>query len=180
MQRNTLWTAMVLGLAILLTDGAPQAQQKKPTAKEKMATVEYLVGNWTCAHTVGTFSGKYNTTYSKILGGMWLRETYDFPPRQFGENEGAVTAEAIIGYDENRDGWVRFFATSTGDYYPLRMKETENGWAYTYISFFKGVADKPAPDATFTKKSDTEYVIHGPTYPENGKTVTEHHECRKL
>ncbi len=172
--------AMILA-APLYEGAASRAQQKKPTAREKMASVGYLVGNWSCAHTVGTFSGKYDTTYARVLGDLRLKQTYDFPPKQFGDNnERPVTAEALMGYDEGWGQWVRFFATSTGEYFPLRMKETGNGWTYRYISFFGSKAETAEADATFTKKSDTEYVIEGPTYPENGMQVTEHHSCHKL
>ena len=41
-------------------------------------------------------------------------------------------------------------------------------------------SEQPDSDATFTKKSDSEYVVDGPTYPENGVRVTEHHVCRKV
>jgi hypothetical protein len=156
-------------------------QEKKPTAQQKVASVEYLVGKWSCAHTVGTFSGTYTTTYTKVLGNLWLKETYDFPPGQFGgANQPAVTAEALIGFDENRGQWVRFFATSHGDYFSIRMKETGTGWEYKYVSFFGSKADNGQADATFSKKSDTEYSIEGPTYPDNGTLVTEHHTCRKM
>ena len=172
---------MILAALVGYPDGASTAQQKKPTAKEKMATINYLVGSWSCGHTVGDFSGKYTTKYTKVLGDRWLKQTYDFPPGQFGgNNEPAVTGEALIGYDEDYGGWVRFFATSHGEYFSIRMKETANGWAYTYIDFFRGLPERGAPDATFTKKSDTEYSIEGPTYPENSKQVTEHHSCHKL
>jgi hypothetical protein len=169
-------------LAAPFHEGASsRAQQKKATAREKMASVDYLVGTWSCDHTVGTLAGKYSTKYTKVLGDLWLKQTYDFPPKQFGgSNERAVTAEALIGYDENRCQWVRFFAASTGEYFPLRMKETGNGWAYRYISFFGSKPETAEADATFMKKSDTEYLIDGPTYPENGTQVTEHHSCRKL
>jgi len=173
--------AIVLFVTVLPVGSIPQAQEKKPTAKEKMATVEYLVGSWTCGHTVGTFSGKYTTKYAKVLGDRWLKQSYDFPSGNFGdETQAAVTGEALIGYDEDRGAWVRFFATSHGEYFPIRLKETNNGWAYTYISMFKNIKEKPEADATFTKKSDTEYVIEGPTYPDNGKMVTEHHTCHKM
>ncbi len=51
-----------------------QAQAVK-SAKEKMSSVDYLVGTWSCAHQVGDFSGKYTTTYEKAMGGRWLKET---------------------------------------------------------------------------------------------------------
>ena len=182
MTRNSGWVIVAIALfaAFVLPDTVCRAQQKNPTAKEKMATVDYLVGSWSCAQTVGTSSGKYTTKYTKVLGDYWLRETYDFPAQQFGENKEPVAAEALIGYDENRGQWIRFFVDSIGQYFSIRMQETGNGWAYRYVSFFKGGPDTPEPDATFTKKSDTEYVIQGPTYPENGKQVTEHHECHKV
>jgi len=34
--------------------------------------------------------------------------------------------------------------------------------------------------AVWTKKSDTEYTVDGPSYPANGKMVTEHHTRRKV
>ena len=172
---------VVLAALVGYPEGASTAQQKKPKAKEKMATIDYLVGSWSCAHTVGTFSGKYTTKYTEVLGDRWLKQAYDFPPGQFGgNNEPAVTAEALIGFDEDWGGWVRFFAASHGDYFAIRMKETGNGWAYRYIPFFGSKPETADADATFTKKSDTEYSIDGPTYPENGKLVTEHHSCHKL
>jgi hypothetical protein len=185
MKRSLPWCfisgVIILGSLLAYPQETSTAQQRKPTAKEKIASFDYLVGAWSCGHTVGDFAGKYTTEYSKVLGGLWLKQTYDFPPGQFGGvNQSAVTAEALIGFDENRGQWVRFFASSHGEYFPIRMKETPTGWAYTYVSFF---GSKPATgdaDAAFTKKSDTQYSIDGPTYPENGKQVTEHHQCRKL
>jgi hypothetical protein len=170
-------------LAMPLHEGAASsAQQKTATAQQKMASVDYLVGTWSCDHTVGTFSGKYKTTYTKVLGNLWLKQTYDFPPQQFtGHTEPAVTAEALIGFDERRQAWVRFFANSTGQYFSIRMADTGNGWSYKYVSFFKTTKPETLDaDATFTKKSDTEYLLDGPTYPENGTQVTEHHSCHKL
>lgn len=46
--------------------------------------------------------------------------------------------------------------------------------------FFGSKPDAAEADATFMKKSPTEYVIDGPTYPENGTEVTEHHDCHKV
>ena len=149
--------------------------------QQKMVSVEYLVGTWTCAHTVGSTSGTYKTSYAKILGGHWLRQTYEFPPGQFGANDPTVNAEFLIGYDERRQAWVRFGAISTGQYFAIRMNETaDGGWSYKYVSFFpRQQPETPESDATFTRKSDSEYVVEGPSYPENGVRVTEHHVCRK-
>ena len=152
------------------------------SAAQKMASVEYLVGTWTCAHTVGSFSGTYKTSYAKTLGGMWLRQAYEFPPKQFGSNEPPVNAEFLIGYDERRQAWIRFGAISTGQYFMIRMTDMpDGGWSYKYVSFFnRQQPESPDGDATFTKKSASEYVVEGPTYPENGVPVTEHHVCKKI
>jgi hypothetical protein len=54
------------------------------------------------------------------------------------------------------------------------------GWSYKYASFFpRQLPETPESDATFTRKSDTEYVVDGPSYPDNGTQVTEHHVCKK-
>jgi len=152
------------------------------SAPNKMGSVEYLVGTWSCAHAVGNFSGTYKTSYAKTLGGAWLRQTYEFPPKQFGSNEEPVKAEFLIGYDDRRQAWIRFGAISNGQYFAIRMTDTpDGGWSYKYVSLFNRQQPETADsDATFTKKSDSEYTVEGPSYPENGVRVTEHHVCRKL
>lgn len=173
--------ALTLAVMVLGVDLGLAVQDSKVSAQQAMTSIDYLVGTWGCAHSVGTFSGKYTTTYSKVLGGLWLKQTYDFPAQQTSERkEPRITAEALMGYDERHQAWVRFFANSLGETFPLRMKDTGSGWAFKYISFFAPTADTTQPDATFTKKSNTEYTVDGPTYPENGSLVTEHHTCHKL
>jgi hypothetical protein len=188
MSRN-LALPIAIAVAALIVPGivdghaAPAAQPGATAARQqKIASVDYLVGSWSCAHTVGTFSGKYTTAYAKVLGNLWLKQTYDFPPEQAaGRVSPAVAAEALIGYDEPRQAWVRFFANSLGQYFAIRMTETADGWSWKYVSFFKTTRpETPDADATLTKKSATEYTIDGPSYQENGTRVTEHHSCRKL
>lgn len=167
------WLAVATGLLLLALDAiaAPPA--------EKMASVQYLVGTWSCEHTVGSFSGKYTTAYAKVLGDAWLRQTYDFPSGQFAE--APVKAEFLMGYDERRQAWVRFGAISNGQYFAIRMTETPGGWSWKYVSFFRREQPETADaDATFTKKSDAEYVVDGPSYPQDGVRVTEHHRCAKM
>ena len=171
----------LISLAIAVTFFGPSMSAgAAPSAREKMESVGYLVGKWNCAHTVGDFSGTYTTTYAKTLDGVWLEQTYDFPPRQFAEN--AVRAEFLIGYDARRQSWIRFGALSTGQYFAIRMTDTAaGGWSWKYVSFFARQQPETSDiDATFTKRSDTEYVVDGPSYEENGKRVTEHHACRKV
>jgi hypothetical protein len=178
--------ALALSATMIFASAHPAAwaaddQPTSPAARE-MAAVNYLIGTWRCAHTVGTFSGSYTTTYSWSLGDRWLRETWDFPAQEgAGRNQPGITAEALMRYDERGQGWVRFFANSLGQHFEIRMTDTPNGWSFKYVSFFPRTRpETPDPDALFTKRSDTEYTIDGPTYPQGAAQVTEHHSCRKL
>jgi hypothetical protein len=176
--KRTDWLAVAGAIflaALTYADASTAGQQK-------MESVQYLVGTWNCSHSVGSFSGTYTTTYAKVLGDLWLRQTYEFPPRQFGTNEPPVHAEFLIGYDEKRQAWVRFGAISTGQYFAIRMTDTpDGGWSWKYVSFFRTQQpEAPGSDATFTKKSDSEYVVDGPSYEDNGARVTERHVCRKV
>src|SRR5205085_7301231 len=126
---------------------------------------------WKCEHTVGTSSGSYTTTYATLLGDLWLKQTYDFPDNK---------AEALIGYNPQRKYWVRFFVNSEGQYFAIRMTETGSNWTWKYVSFSSDRKPETAePDATFTKRSDNEYTIDGPSYEKDGARVTEHHVCKK-
>ena len=142
-----------------------------PTAQEGMGSIQFLVGTWNCAHTVGDFSGTYVETFANAMNGRWLRQTYEFPATS---TEPAVHAEYFIEYDPRVPRWVRFGAHSNGQYYG--MYSTSPGvpiWAWNYVlPTAKGTT-------TWTKRSNTEYTIDGPEYPENGKLVTEHHRCTK-
>jgi S1-C subfamily serine protease len=164
---------------LMLLSMAPAAQAQP--ASQELSSVDYLIGTWSCAHTVGSFSGTYKTTYSKVLGNRWLQQTYDFPAQKMVDRvEPASTAVALMGFDERRQTWVRFFANSGGQYFPIRMTDNGSGWTWKYSTFFTRTSpETPNPDATLTRKSDAEYVIDGPTYPQNGVVVTEHHVCRK-
>jgi hypothetical protein len=156
---------MNLAIVALLAAASTEQQQK-------LAATRYLVGAWKCEHTVGKFSGSYTTRYALVLDDLWLRQSYDFPDNK---------AEAIVGYNPQRQYWVRFFVNSEGQSFAIRMTETASGWTWKYISFSKDRKPETLePDATFTRLSDREYTIEGPTYPKDGASVTEHHVCKKL
>jgi hypothetical protein len=174
--------AALAAAAIVFASTFPASAHAYPaaTAQAKIASVRYLIGTWKCAHAVGTFSGTYTTSWESILGDRWLKQTYDFPPGQIAADKTPVRAEYFVGYDARRQGWVRFGAMSNGDYFAIRMTDNGSGWSWKYVTFFKrSKPETPAADATFTKKSNSEYTVDGPTYPQNGTLVTEHHTCRK-
>jgi hypothetical protein len=62
---------------------------------------------------------------------------------------------------------------STGQYFAMLGKRVDNVWSWNYV--LPGLCGS----AVYTKKSDAEFTVDGPSYPENGKVVTEHHTCRK-
>ena len=170
----------LLAAAAAVCLAASSAANAASTAQQKIAAVQYLVGTWSCTHTVGTFSGPYTTTYANVLDNLWLKQTYEFPA----ENGPGVHGEFLMGYDEGRQAWVRFGAMSTGRYFAIRMTENgDSGWSWKYVSFFKRTTpETPDSDATFIKKSSSEYAVDDPTYPKHGTgaLVTEHHVCKKL
>jgi hypothetical protein len=142
-----------------------------PAAAAPEDALDYLVGTWNCAHTVGDFSGTYVTKFAKVLGDRWLEQTYDFPAMA---SEPAIRADYFLGYDPRRAGWVRFGAHSNGMYFGMRStgpSDATIAWQY--------VLPGANASATWTKRSDREFAIDGPSYPQNGRTVTEHHVCKK-
>ncbi len=146
-------------------------------APDKLVSKQWLLGTWKCEDTVGDFHGTYDTSWSTTLDDRWLRQTWDFPARG---GKPALKAEALMSYDARRDFWVRFFAMSDGFWAAMRMTETKDGFTWKYVSLAKNrKPETDVPDATLIRRSDQEYVIEGPTYPEGGKMVTEHHVCRK-
>ena len=172
--------ALMLSAALIIFAHPTESVADDPqnSAAREMASANYLIGRWECAHSVGTFSGTYTTTYSRALGDRWLRQTWTFPAQG---DQPAVSGEALMGYDESRQAWVRFFANSLGLHFETQMTDMPNGWSYKYVSFFpRTTPETQDPDAVFTKQSDTEYTVDGPTYPQGGTPVTEHHRCHKL
>ena len=161
---------MIALVAATFFAAAPNVRGQS-TARDEMQSAQFFVGAWNCAHTVGDFSGTYRTTIANSLDGRWLKQTYDFP----GTSEGAtpVRAEYYIGYDARKKEWVRFGAMSDGLYFVMVAKRTGNSWSWTYVLPGQGGS------AVYTKQSDSQYTVDGPTYMQNGKQVTEHHTCRK-
>jgi hypothetical protein len=168
MSRNRVQLAAVAALSLSVFPPTHAA----PSVNEAMQSVQYLVGTWNCAHTVGNFSGTYVMSYTKSIGDRWLKQTWDFPATA---TEPAVHSEYFLGFDPRFPAWVRFGAHTNGQYYAMRTTSVgSDRWSWQYI------LPGPSGSATWTKRSDTEYAVDGPEYPQDGKLVTEHHVCKKL
>lgn len=148
------------------------------TPQQAIDAHAYLIGTWNCTYTVGDEGGSYTTTWSRVLDGMWLKQTYDQPKQPRAE---PFKAEYFVGYDPRAGQWVRFGAMTTGQYFAIRMTDTPDGWGWRYVSLFRAPrADNGPYDTTFTRKADAYYTVDGPTYPNaKGAMQTEHHQCRK-
>ena len=147
-------------------------------AGDELASRQFLVGNWNCTYTAGASEGSYLTEWSNTLDGRWLQQTYD---QAASAHQQAFKATYFVGFDETHDAWIRFGAMSTGQYFAIRMSDAgEGSWTWKYASFFpRRTPETASSDATFTKRSATEYAIDGPTYPSASGVVTEHHDCKK-
>ena len=163
-------TAALISAVAALLLAAPGRADAAPTPAEAMTTVHYLVGAWDCEHTVGDFSGTYRTSFAEALEGRWLKQRYDFPATKTAP---AWYGDFYFGYDERVPRWIRFGAMSTGQYFAM-VSTTPSVVSMTWEYRLPG-----GGSATWTKRSDREFSIDGPSYPENGKLVTEHHVCRK-
>ncbi|HEY4439708.1 MAG TPA: hypothetical protein VGN14_04600 [Candidatus Elarobacter sp.] len=133
--------------------------------------LDFLAGRWHCAHTVGDFSGTYVERFERTLRGRWLRQTYEFPATG---DQPEARAEYFIGFDPRVSRVVRFGAHDNGMYFAMRTTSlTDTTMVFEYV------LPGPGATATWTKHGGREYTIDGPSYPQNGRTVTEHHDCRK-
>jgi len=144
--------------------------QTRANDKDEMQFAQFFVGKWDCKHTVGDFSGTYTTTYTSAMGGAWIEQVYDFPATK---SEPTVHAEYFLSYDGRIPQWVRFGAHSNAQYYGMVGERLGNIWSWNYV------LPGRSGSVVWTKKSDTEYTVDGPSYPQAGKMLTEHHTCTK-
>jgi hypothetical protein len=149
---------------------APSHATAQGAGQQEMQFAQFFVGTWNCAHTVGDFSGTYKTTIANVLDNRWLKQTYDFP---VSKGRAAVQGEFFIGYEPRNGKWLRFGAMSDGLYFTMVGTRSENVWTWGYL--LPGTKGS----AVYRKTSESGYTVDGPSYPENGRTVTEHHVCRK-
>ena len=159
---------LAMPAALLLVALPVQGQAAEPVG---LHALDFLIGTWSCADKVGDFSGVYSTTFTKVLGDRWIRQIYAFPAR---EGRAPVQGDFLIGYDPRNQRWLRTGAMSDGLYFTMVGTLRDNAWYYGYV--LPGTAGS----AVYTKKSDSEYTVDGPEYPENGRMVTEHHRCTKI
>ena len=159
----------LVGIAAVFAT-APVSAQTRASDKDEMQLAQFLLGRWSCKHTVGDFSGTYTTTYTSAMGGAWIEQVYDFPATG---PEAPVHAEYFLSYDGRIPQWVRFGAHSNAQYYGMVGERLGNIWSWNYV------LPGRSGSVVWTKKSDTEYAVDGPSYPQAGKLVTEHHTCTK-
>ncbi|MGH7650519.1 MAG: hypothetical protein ACREMS_01620 [Gemmatimonadaceae bacterium] len=148
----------------------PLASRAQSSGNEESRAAEFLVGTWQCADTVGEHAGSYTVRVTKALNDRWLRERYQW---QTTAGSQALSGEYFFSFDPRVKKWIRIGAMNDGMYFSMTGVRQGNDWTFGYAL--------PGPGtAVYTRKSDTEYTVLGPTYSENGKLVTEHHGCHKM
>jgi len=162
---KTKWIFSALGAGLLATSTAAAQGMKADDA----SAADFLVGSWQCADTVGDYTGAYTITVTKALDGRWLREIYQWHNAATSRE---LSGEYFLSYDPRVKKWIRIGAMNDGMYFSMVGVRAGDEWTFGYAL--------PGPGtAVYSKRSDTEYTVLGPTYKENGKLVTEHHGCQK-
>lgn len=165
--------------AVLASLPAWAAEPDPAAVRAAIASRNFLLGTWHCTFTVGSDGGNYTTTWSSILDGMGLKQTYEQRKQPRAE---PFEAEYLVGYDGRLHRWMRFGLMTTGQYFTIRMNDIGNGgWGWKYLGFFSGRETGTTDyDARLSRKGDALYTVDGPSYSnKSGVTVTEHHVCRK-
>ena len=163
-EKALLSTMTVVFLAL------PTAAHAQSTANQEMRSALFLVGTWKCADTVGEYSGSYTLTVTRALDERWLRQQYQW---HSSDRPRPLSGEYFLGFDPRVKKWIRMGAMNDGMYFGMVGTRDGNVWTYGYVlPGTKGTA-------VYTKLSDNDYKVLGPSYPEGGKQMTEHHGCHK-
>jgi hypothetical protein len=67
-------------------------------ASDPMASLRFLVGNWTCTYHLGAAHVTYKATFAYDMGGNWMHER-DFWP-------GGGSDEALVTYEPKQHTWT--------------------------------------------------------------------------
>lgn len=163
---------LLVASAILLL-AVSSAARASPSVSEAMQSVQYLVGTWNCAHTVGDFSGTYVMSFAKDLGDRWLKQTWDFPATA---TDPEIHSEYFLGYDPRLPGWIHFGAPHQRS---VLCDENDEPGQRTLVvavraSWHQWQCDMDQEVGRRVRDR------RPPEYPQDGKLVTEHHLCKKL
>lgn len=164
--------AAILLMAIFLFVSGSRAATAAPSSE--MSSAQFFIGTWNCSHTADSEqAGMYTTSYTSVLGERWLKQTFNFPASI---TDPAMSGEWFVGYDSKRQRWVRFGAMSDGMYFAMLGSRNGDTWSWSYVLPGRSEAN----ETIYTKISDLQYKVDGPSYPVNGKLITEHHLCNKV
>jgi hypothetical protein len=151
---------LLLTLALALTTlGATASARSDP-----MASMKFLVGDWTCTYRQGAAKVAYKATFAYDMAGNWLRER-DVSP--------GSTGEALFTYQPKQHAWIAVFVEGARD--AAMFKGTGTDTAHiVYRSVY--------PDTSMTEHIDhtspTRYTIHF-SQTAKGKTITSMDVCTR-
>jgi hypothetical protein len=150
----------LLAVALLSTLGATA-----PARSDPMASLRFLVGNWTCTYNQGPAHVTYKATFAYDMGGNWMRERDSWT--------GGGGDEDSITYDPKRREWIAVV---------LENERTATLFHASYTGPAHIVYRSLHPNASLTdvfdRVSPTRYTLHF-SGTLNGKAVKSHDVCVK-
>jgi hypothetical protein len=135
-------------------------------AGDRMGSLNYLVGNWTCTYEVkGSPNATYSARYAYDLAGNWLRETDSW--------NGGGGDFGFFTYDPKTREWTVTVVDSGRGTTVFRSHDDG-----TDTRSWRSVYPDASMSETFSKVSPMEYTISF-TQSANGKTNASFDRCTK-
>jgi hypothetical protein len=135
-------------------------------AGDRMGSLNYLVGNWTCTYEVkGSPTATYAARYAYDLGGNWLRETDSW--------NGGGGDFGFFTYEPKTREWTSTVVDSGRGTTVFRARDDG-----TDRKAWHSVYPDTSMSLTLNKVSETEYTLSF-TQTVNGKTNVSFDRCKK-
>ena len=150
----------LLAVALLSTLGATA-----PARSDPMASLRFLVGNWTCTYNQGPVHVTYKATFAYDMGGNWMRERDSWT--------GGGGDEDSITYDPKRREWIAVVLENQRNTTLFHASYT--GPAHIV---YRSLYPNTSLTDVFDRVSPTRYTLHF-SGTLNGKAVKSHDVCVK-
>jgi hypothetical protein len=140
------------------------------SAASPQATVQGLVGNWSCiSHS--SDNKTYRATDVDTMYGKWLKIDSTYPAQN---GEPAGTEQAFFGYDSKHGRWIVTGVSTSGEYFMNYSNSTNFNGSQWYDGF-----PNQHGSAVVGLTPYTRYTVDSKGPNEQGKTITTHEVCTK-
>jgi hypothetical protein len=155
------------GIAVFALFVAPSSLS---AAAPQQATVEGLVGSWSCvSHT--SDNKTYRGSDVDTMYGKWLKINSTFPAQN---GEPAGTEQAFFGYDSKHGRWIVTGVGTGGDYFMNYSNSSNFDGSQWYDGFPNNHGSAVAHLTAYTR-----YTVDSKGPNAQGKIVTEHEVCTR-